>query len=79
LRGIGATNVRVFGSVARGDARHDSDIDLLVDFDLAKGIFALWQANDDIALLLKFPVDLAPVSLLKPRVLDAALRDALSL
>ena len=27
----GATNVRVFGSVARGDARSDSDIDLLVD------------------------------------------------
>jgi uncharacterized protein len=29
----GVTNIRVFGSVARGDARPDSDIDLLVDFD----------------------------------------------
>ena len=28
----GASNVRVFGSVARGDARPDSDVDLLVDF-----------------------------------------------
>ncbi|MCX5757651.1 MAG: nucleotidyltransferase family protein [Candidatus Hydrogenedentes bacterium] len=27
----GATNVRVFGSAARGDSRPDSDIDLLVD------------------------------------------------
>ena len=29
----GVSNVRVFGSVARGDARPDSDVDLLVDFD----------------------------------------------
>ncbi|MCA9906851.1 MAG: nucleotidyltransferase domain-containing protein, partial [Anaerolineae bacterium] len=28
----GARNVRVFGSVARGDATHDSDVDFLVDF-----------------------------------------------
>jgi uncharacterized protein len=31
----GVSNIRVFGSVARGDARPDSDVDLLVDFDLA--------------------------------------------
>jgi uncharacterized protein len=30
----GVSNIRVFGSVARGDARPDSDVDLLVDFDL---------------------------------------------
>ena len=30
---FGARNIRVFGSVARGDARDDSDIDLLVDFE----------------------------------------------
>jgi predicted nucleotidyltransferase len=29
----GASNVRVFGSMARGDYRNDSDIDLLVDFE----------------------------------------------
>lgn len=30
----GVSNIRVFGSVARGDAHPDSDVDLLVDFDL---------------------------------------------
>ena len=31
----GAHNIRVFGSVARGDQRYDSDIDFLVDFERA--------------------------------------------
>ena len=32
----GAFNVRVFGSVARGEETEDSDIDLLIDYDLTK-------------------------------------------
>lgn len=32
----GAYNVRVFGSVGRGEATQESDIDLLVDYDLEK-------------------------------------------
>lgn len=42
----GAFNVRVFGSVARGEARRDSDVDLLVDFTEGTSIFdvvGLWQ------------------------------------
>jgi predicted nucleotidyltransferase len=37
LRRYGASNPRLFGSVARGDATTDSDIDVLVDFDPAGG------------------------------------------
>ncbi|MEG4396908.1 nucleotidyltransferase domain-containing protein [Microcoleus sp. BROC3] len=37
----GAYNVRVFGSVARGEATQESDIDLLVDYDARKGIAEL--------------------------------------
>ena len=43
----GASNVRVFGSVARGTARPESDIDLLVDFEPGRTLadhVALWQA-----------------------------------
>ncbi len=32
----GAYNIRVFGSVARGEATHNSDVDFLVDYDLAR-------------------------------------------
>lgn len=41
----GARNVRVFGSVARGSARPDSDVDFLVDFEDGRSLFdqaGLW-------------------------------------
>ena len=48
----GATNIRVFGSVARGDAQSDSDIDLLVDIVAdAKG-FAYFGLIEDLQLAL---------------------------
>jgi hypothetical protein len=37
----GASNVRVFGSAARGEDRPDSDVDLLVDLDKGTGLFNL--------------------------------------
>jgi len=35
----GARKVRVFGSMARGDAREDSDVDLLVEFEAGRSLF----------------------------------------
>lgn len=37
----GASNVRIFGSVARGDARPDSDVDILVDMEPGRSLFDL--------------------------------------
>jgi predicted nucleotidyltransferase len=37
----GAHNVRVFGSIARGDQRSDSDVDLLVDFEPGRSLLDL--------------------------------------
>ena len=37
----GASNVRIFGSVARGDARSDSDLDLLVEFEADRSLLDL--------------------------------------
>jgi predicted nucleotidyltransferase len=44
----GASNVRVFGSVARGDAAADSDVDLLVDLEAPPHGFAYFGAMDDL-------------------------------
>ena len=47
----GAYNVRVFGSVARGDTRPDSDVDLLVSFREGTSLFELsgfWQDLQDL-------------------------------
>lgn len=56
----GATNVRVFGSVARGEARPDSDVDFLVDFPEKSSIFdaiGLWL---DLADLMGREVSVVP-------------------
>lgn len=47
----GAYNLRVFGSVARGDAKPDSDVDLLVNFREGASLFELsgfWQDLQDL-------------------------------
>ena len=76
----GASNVRVFGSVARGEATPFSDIDLLVDQDWSRlsgwGGMALVVALED---LLGCRVDGAAVEELKPRIRQRVLREAVPL
>ena len=78
-RAFGAENVRVFGSVARGEANADSDIDLLVDFDTAHGLLPVMTLADELEDLLGRPVDVAPVSALRPEVAERALAEAIPL
>ena len=54
----GAYNVRVFGSVARGDADEQSDLDLLVDMETGRSLFDLGGLLVDLEELLGFPVDI---------------------
>lgn len=53
-----ATAVRVFGSIARGDDRPDSDIDLLVDFDEDASLFDLAGLGQELETLLGRSVDI---------------------
>lgn len=78
-RGIGANNVRVFGSVARGDDTEDSDIDLLVDYDITAGLGPILTLKTDLEDLLGQSVDVAPLAALKPEVARAALAEAVPL
>ena len=75
----GASNVRVFGSVARGDSDDDSDIDLLVAFEPSRSLFdhaALWLALQGI---LQRNVDVVSDRGIKPRIRDRVLREAVTL
>ncbi|HEV2317480.1 MAG TPA: nucleotidyltransferase domain-containing protein [Thermoplasmata archaeon] len=72
-----ATELRVFGSVARGTARHGSDVDLLVRFRRPIGLMARSEFKERASRLLARPVDLATVEslhwLIRPTVLAAAI------
>lgn len=72
----GAYNVRVFGSVARGDARPDSDVDFLVDVGPNRSFFFPGGLVADLENLLGRHVDVAseggPHSYLRQRVLEEA-------
>ena len=62
-----ANRVRVFGSVARGDDRPDSDIDLLVDFAPDSSLFDLMRMARELEELLGHPVDVVSTGGLKDR------------
>lgn len=75
----GLTNVRVFGSVARGEENEGSDVDLLVDVEPGVGMIGLGRAKQELDLLVGAEVDLVPASDLKPGVVDMALAEAVPL
>ncbi|GAA2725817.1 helix-turn-helix domain-containing protein [Cellulomonas aerilata] len=76
----GASNVRVFGSVARGEDGPDSDIDLLVDLDVrTAGLLPLGAIADELSALLGERVDVAPTGALAPEVAESALAEAVPL
>lgn len=62
----GASNVRVFGSVARGDATEGSDVDLLVDLEADRSLLDLGGLLMDLQELLEVSVDVGTD--VKPRM-----------
>jgi len=74
----GATNVRVFGSVGRGEDSPGSDVDLLVDFDPAPSLFELAHLEDDLSVLLGAPVDVVDAGGLRPHLSEQVLREAVA-
>lgn len=75
----GASNVRLFGSAARGEAGPASDIDLLVDLEPGRTLLdhtALLLALED---LLGYPVDVVTERGLRRRIRDQVLQEAILL
>ena len=73
------TNLRVFGSVARGEDRPDSDVDLLVDLPPHMGLLGLGRVQADLEAILGAKVDLVPAGGLKPAVRARAEHDLVAL
>lgn len=72
----GATNVRVFGSMARGDADAASDVDFLVDFEPGRSLLDLAGLLIDLEDLLGHPVDVVTEPGLKARIRQRVLAEA---
>ena len=75
----GVTNLRVFGSVARGEDRPDSDVDLLADFPPGLGLFGLSRLEADLEDILGTRVNLIPAADLKPGVRERVESDLIAL
>lgn len=72
----GARSVRVFGSVARGEARPDSDIDLLVEMEPGRGLLEQASMLLDLQRLLGHKVDVATPEGLREQIRDRVLSEA---
>jgi predicted nucleotidyltransferase len=76
----GAYNVRIFGSVARGEDDEKSDIDFLIDYDLSK--ISPWFPSgliQDLQSILGRKVDIVTVEGLKERIRERVLGEAIAL
>ncbi|MUL35571.1 nucleotidyltransferase family protein [Gloeocapsopsis dulcis] len=75
----GAYNVRVFGSVARGEAQPDSDIDLLVELESSRSLLDRVALMQDLEDLLGTKVEVATEKGLQASIRDRILCEALPL
>src|SRR5713101_5698451 len=75
----GIQNLRVFGSVARGEDRPDSDVDLLADLPAGLSLFGLGRVEAELEAILGSRVDLIPAEDLKPGVRARVERDLVAL
>ncbi len=75
----GAYNVRVFGSVVRGSAGPESDIDVLVDIEPGRSLLDLGGLLIELQELLGCNVDVVTEKGLKERIRDRVIREAVPL
>lgn len=78
LKAAGIVGLSVFGSVARGEASSDSDVDLMAEFDSSKqfSLLDMVRLENRLAEILGVRVDLTAARALKDRIRERATREA---
>ncbi|MBJ7457787.1 MAG: nucleotidyltransferase domain-containing protein [Thermoleophilaceae bacterium] len=79
VENAGASNVRVFGSVVRGEDGPNSDVDLLIDIQSPFTLVDLARLQREIQAILDHDVDVIPSRGLKGKIRSSALEEALAL
>ena len=75
----GIANIRIFGSVARGEASLDSDLDLLIDVEPGAGILGAGGFYMDVWDMLEVRPDIVEAVALRGRMRGDVLKDAMPL
>ena len=75
----GASNVRLFGSVVRGEATEGSDVDFLVDMEPGRTLFDLGGLLMALQELLECPVDVGLARSVRPELHDRIMGEAVPL
>ncbi len=75
----GARNVRIFGSLARAEARPDSDVDILITLEPERSLLDLIALQQDLEDLLNCKVDVVTEAAVSPYIRPQVLRDAVAL
>jgi predicted nucleotidyltransferase len=76
LRSLGVRSLDLFGSIARGDAKPESDVDLLVEFREVPGFVGYVRLRNRLEEILGRRVDLVMASGLNFRIRETVLREA---
>ena len=69
------SRIGVFGSFARGEAKENSDVDILVEFSKAVGLFHFIDLQDRLSEIIGRKVDLGEPEALKPLIKDKVLQE----
>jgi predicted nucleotidyltransferase len=78
-QGHGARNVRLFGSVARGETTETSDLDLLIEMEAGRNLLDVIAIKQDLEDLLGCKVDVVTEAAISPYLKEKVLREAVRL
>jgi predicted nucleotidyltransferase len=76
---FGAKNVRIFGSMARGEENPESDLDIIVEMEKGSSLLDIIAIKQDIEELLGRKVDVVTEASISPYIRNTVLREAVNL